>query len=342
MKLLNRILRSANGLGSQRAGKGAITPNIGQVGDMGGCCEPGQLAVARFLGLLLAALPSWCFAALEVPPGDLLKIRQAAPSEAPVKTSQPRRLLVFTLAKGFVHEATPWGVAALRIVGEKTRAYSVVASEDPEVFRRDSLARFDAVCFLNTCFTPFTNTVLQQNLMEFVKGGKGYIGIHCSAHTFLDWPEFGQLQGAYSLSHPWHEQVTVNIEEPEHPLMKCFGGRSFSISDEIYLFDQHYSRERLRVLASLDTRHTDMTKPDITRADGDFGLVWVQRFGKGRAFYSAFGHDQPVFWNPTVLRHYLAGIQFTCGDLAAETIPSAQLPGYQPPAKPISSSSGKP
>ena len=63
-------------------------------------------------------------AALEVPPGDLEKIQQAAPSEAPAKTARPRRLLVFTLAQGFVHEATPWGVAALRIMGEKTGAYT--------------------------------------------------------------------------------------------------------------------------------------------------------------------------------------------------------------------------
>ena len=106
------------------------------------------------------------------------------------------------------------------------------------------------------------------------------------------------------------------------------------VSDEIYQFDQRYSRQRLRVLASLDTHRTDMTKPDITRDDGDFGLVWVQRFGQGRAFYSAFGHDQHVFWDPTVLRHYLAGIQFACGDLAADTTPSAELPGYRPPPKP--------
>lgn len=289
--------------------------------------------------LLMAGLAPLGLAGPGIPPGDLAKIREAAPADAPASGAKPRRLLVFTLAKGFAHESTPWGVAALRITGEKTGAFTVADSDDPAVFERDSLFRFDAVCFLNTCFTPFTNGVFKQNLLDFVKGGKGYVGIHCSAHTFLDWPEFGQLQGAYSVSHPWHEKVTVTIEEPGNPLMKCFGGASFVVSDEIYLFDERYSRQRLRVLASLDTRRTDMTRQGITRADGDFGLVWVHRFGQGRAFYSAFGHDKEIFWNPMVLRHYLAGIQFACGDLAADTTPSggvraADGPGSLPPARP--------
>ena len=259
--------------------------------------------------------------AVEVPADDLVKIQQAAPGEAPVKVARPRKLLVFTLAKGYQHEATPWGVAALRMIGEKTGAFTAIASEDPKVFEKASLTNYDAVCFLNTCGTPFTDTVLQQNLMDFVKSGKGYVGIHCSAHTFLDWPEFGQLQGAYSVDHPWHEKITVTIEEPEHPLMKCFGGKSFVVSDEIYQFDQLFSRQKLRVLASLDTTRSAKKGK---RSDGDFGLVWIQLFGQGRAFYSAFGHDKEIFWDPTILRHYLAGIQFACGDLAADATPKPQ------------------
>ena len=177
------------------------------------------------------------------------------------------------------------------------------------------------MCFLNTCYTPFTNDVLKGNLLNFIRGGKGYVGIHCSAHTFLDWPEFGRMQGAYSTNHPWVEQVTTAVEEPDHPLMKCFGGGSFVVTDEIYQFAAPYSRRDLRVLMSLDTKRTDMKKPDIYRTDGDFGLVWVRRYGEGRVFFSAFGHEKPIFWNPTILRHYLAGIQFAFGDLAADANP---------------------
>jgi type 1 glutamine amidotransferase len=256
-----------------------------------------------------------------VPADDLQKIQNAAPTEPTVKPAKPRRLLVFTLAKGYIHDATPWGVEALRILGAKTGAYTATPSDDPGVFRLESLREFDAVCFLNTCYTPFTNAVLRQNLLGFVRGGNGYVGIHCSAHTFLDWPEFGRMQGAYSTNHPWVEKITALVEEPDHPLMKCFGGGSFEIADEIYQFGEPYSRDHLRVLMRLDTQRTDMNKPGIFRKDGDFGLVWVRRYGQGRVFYSAFGHEKAVFWNPVVLRHYLAGIQYALGDLQADAAP---------------------
>jgi hypothetical protein len=273
--------------------------------------------------MLATGLCSWVPAAVsgEVPAAERERIEQAAPSEAPAKPLEPRRLLVFTLAKGYIHESTPWGVEALKVLGEKTGAFSTLASDDPEVFQREGLGRFDAVCFLNTCYTPFTNETFKSNLMEFIKGGKGYIGIHCAAHTFLDWPEFGRMQGAYSTNHPWIEQVTAVVEEPEHPLMKCFGGLLFTVRDEIYQFGIPYSRQDLRVLMSLDIKRTDMNKKDIYREDGDFGLVWVRRFGEGRVFFSAFGHEKAIFWNPTILRHYLAGVQFALGDLAADARP---------------------
>ena len=134
------------------------------------------------------------------------------------------------------------------------------------------------------------------------------------------------MHGAYSRSHPWvNETVTVKVEDPAHPCVRCLGP-SFEIVDEIYEFyEEPYSREGLRVLAGLDTAKTNMTKPDIKRTDGDFALVWVQSYGKGRVFYSAFGHYKEIFWEPKLLEHYLAGIQFALGDLPADTTPSAAL-----------------
>ena len=91
------------------------------------------IVVAAFLW---PAAPS---SSAAVPPEDLERIGAAAPPEAPAKPLKARRLLVFTLAKGYIHSATPWGAEALRILGEKTGAFSTVVSQDPSVFEKESL-----------------------------------------------------------------------------------------------------------------------------------------------------------------------------------------------------------
>lgn len=262
--------------------------------------------------------------AVVVPAEDIRKIEAAAPARAPAEPRKERKMLVVTSAPMFYHDVIPWGTEALRIIGEKTGAFSIVADNDPAAFEKDNLARFDAICFNNTCGDIFEGDELKQNLVDFVRSGKGFVGIHCSAHTFLDWPEYGLMHGAYSRSHPWvNETVTVNVEDPAHPCVKCLG-QSFEIIDEIYEFyEEPYSRERLRVLASIDTTKTDMTKKEIKRTDNDFALVWVQSYGEGRVFFTAFGHYKELLWDPKILEHYLAGIQFAMGDLAADTTPSA-------------------
>ena len=137
-----------------------------------------------------------------VPPEDIEKIRAAAPEQAPAVPGAPRRMLVVTSAPMFYHDAIPWGTEALRILGEKTGAFEVEVDNDPSAFEADNLARFDAVCFNNTCGGIFEGEQLRQNLVDFVRGGQGFVGIHCSAHTFLDWKEYGLMHGAYSRSHP--------------------------------------------------------------------------------------------------------------------------------------------
>ncbi len=257
-----------------------------------------------------------------VPAEDIQKILAAAPSKAPAKPKRPRKLLVVTSAPMYYHDVIPWGTEALRILGEKTGAYTMTLDNDPSAFQKANLAAYDAVCFNNTCGHLFEDAALRGNLIEYVMGGKGFAGIHCAAHTFVGWEPYGLLNGAFSISHPWvSETVTVKIEEPSHPVVSMLG-ESFALVDEIYEFaPQPYSRKRLRVLASIDTSKTDMTKSEIKRTDGDFGLAWVQNFGKGRSFFTAFGHYKELCWNTQILEHYLAGIQFALGDLEAPASP---------------------
>jgi hypothetical protein len=77
-----------------------------------------------------------------------------------------------------------------------------------------------------------------------------------------------------------------------------------------------------------------MSVPWIHRKDNDFALAWTRAYGKGRVFYSAFGHRTDIWWNRKILQFYLDGIQFAVGDLPADMTPSARAvtgtgPGFK-------------
>ncbi len=260
----------------------------------------------------------------QVDPAQLQKVRSALPATAPALAAKQRTLLVFTLTKGYRHGSIPLGAEAIKLMGERSGAYETVVSDDPGLFSPDRIGRFDAICFLSTTGTLFEEKALRDSLLDFVRRGGGVVGIHAATDCFSDWPQFGAMMGGYFHGHPWSagDTVTVKVERRGDPLCKSFPTPTFSITDEIYQLKSPYSRDRLRVLLSIDIGKTDMTKRGIKRVDGDFAISWVRSYGEGRVFYCSLGHRADIYWNRAVLAHYLAGIQFALGDLPVDTTPS--------------------
>jgi hypothetical protein len=270
--------------------------------------------------ILLAALAP---AFAQPTPDELEKIRLAAPAEPCVKPAAARRLLVFHKCEGWVHDAIPYANEALRVMGEKAGAYTAEFSDDMSAFDPGNLARFDAVLFNNTTRLSFPDPAHRAALLDFVRGGKGVAGIHAVTDNFYEWPEGAEMMGGVFDGHPWGGVGTwaVKLDEPDHPLAAPFGGVGFTINDEIYqLKPVPYSRDKLRVLVSLD-----MSNPMNVaggRADNDYAISWVRRFGEGRVFYCSLGHNHPIYWDPAILKHYLGGIQYALGDFKIDDTPS--------------------
>ena len=271
---------------------------------------------------------------------EIDQIKAAAPAKARVQPAKPRKVLVFNLCKGFKHSAVPYGARALEIMGAKTGAFEVVCSEDIGMFAADKLAAFDAVVMNNTTGELFAGDPredqLKKSLMDFVRGGKGVMGIHAATDCFYKWPEYGQMMGGYFQGHPFGH-ISVKIEDPAHPLNAMFEGKSFEIKDEIYTFKKPYSRDSLRILLSMDWDKSGYAKGN--RDDNDYALAWIREFGKGRVFYTAFGHQDHIYWHPEIMKQLLAGTQYALGDLKADATPSSKaevkvVPGPQLPAKP--------
>ncbi len=264
----------------------------------------------------------------EVTAEEVQKIERALPRRATIRTSEPRKLLIFWRCEGFFHSSIPVVNKALKLMGEKTGAYDVVITDDYSVFTAQKLRQFDAVCLNNTTglkFDPKENPGRCKALMDFVKSGKGIVGVHAATDNFNQWPEGREMMGGKFTGHPWGGGGTwaIKIDEPDHPLMRAFRGKGFKINDEIYRTDPPlYSRDKQRVLMSLDvsdptTRNAKGFKP----TDTDTGISWVKTLGKGRVFYCSLGHNDHIFWNRAILRHYLDGIQFAFGDYKVDTKP---------------------
>lgn len=264
--------------------------------------------------------------------GELEKVTKALPDKAPAQPKQPRKILVYSKTAGFRHSSIPIGIKTITMMGDKTGAYTVVASENEEMFAPEKLMAFDAVFMLNTtmdCLRPkgpkaeadAREAELKKSFEDFVKSGKGLIGVHAATDTYHNWKDYNMMMGGCFDGHPWHKKVPIKNLAPKNPVNAAFHGKGFEITDEIYQFraDTALPTDR-KFLLALDTTKMDVSKGK--RQDHLYPVSWISTFGKGRTFYCSLGHREEIYWNPAILQHYLAGIQYALGDLEANATPT--------------------
>lgn len=277
----------------------------------------------------------------QVPSGACEKIAAALPSEAAASPVKARKILVFSATAGFRHASIATGKVALTELGKKTGAYEAIISDDLAYFEPAAIQQFDAICFLSTTqdvFSPHPDFVkkmseeekkqaqektlrLRKSLMDYVVGGKGFVGIHAATDTLYNMPEYGRMIGGYFDGHPWtaDKEVQIDIEkgQEKHPLNAIFEGKSLNLREEIYQHREPYDPALMHTLLRLNVEKSASVQ-GMKRQDGHYGVSWLRQHGKGRVFYCALGHNHEMYWHPQVLRHYLAGIQWAMGDLKAE------------------------
>lgn len=293
------------------------------------------------LALAGAMIPLSVIGKKEVASEQVAKVKAALPVEAPATPKAKRKVLVFSVTNGFHHRSIPTGQAALLMMGKATDAYEPVVSNDLANFEKETLATFDAVCFLNTTGNVFhpgkgdwqkmsaderkqadaKAAALLENLTDFVKGGGGFMGVHSATDTLKSQPAYREMINGVFAGHPWGAGTPVSIKvEPgqeSHPVVAMLEGRNLEFKEEIYQLGDPYDSSKVRMLLRLDTERSPMDVRGIKRKDNDFGVAWIREWGEGRVFYCSLGHNDHIYQNPTVLQHYLAGLQWVMGDLEA-------------------------
>jgi putative membrane-bound dehydrogenase-like protein len=170
----------------------------------------------------------------------------------------------------------------------------------------------------------------EKALLEYVAGGGGFAPIHCASYCFRNSQAYIDLVGAQFQRHGTGEFVT-RIVDPGHPIM-C-GLEPFSTWDETYVHTKHNERDR-QVLQ--------------VRAEGDRDepWTWVRTHGKGRVFYTAYGHDARTWEKPGFHDLLERGLRWAAGKgdvrdsqprvpagLKPFTYVPATIPNYLPKAR---------
>jgi type 1 glutamine amidotransferase len=207
---------------------------------------------------------------------------------------------MLTATRGFRHDSIPAARDAMSSLAASTGQFTVDATEGVASITRGSLASYDVLFFaLTTGELPF-DSEQKSAVLEFVSSGKGFLGVHSATDTLYDWPEYGDLVGAYFKEHPWTQSAGVIVEDEGHPATAGLGSR-FTINEELYTFREN-PRPRVHVLLRLDAASVG--------ASGDYPLAWAQTYGSGRSYYNALGHFQETWRDARFQRQLLGAIQW--------------------------------
>lgn len=206
----------------------------------------------------------------------------------------------------------PW-----REISETTREILVGSGkidvrvcEDPLILESaTALKAYDVIVFtIYNQSVPMITAQAQENLLNFVKGGKGFFVQHLASASFGKWEEFGKLCGRkWVMGTSGHGPRSVfesKVVDKEHPITK--GLEDFKTDDELYAKLQ--GTGKIHVLVEADSDWSKATEP----------LVFTLEYGKGRVVHNAYGHDRKALMTPSVQKIIARGAEWAATGKVAE------------------------
>lgn len=269
------------------------------------------------------------------------KIEEIAPVQPEVQPKKFRKILVFDKFTGFDHWVTPHTSQVIKILGQKSGAYETVITKDLSFFEAKNLKKYDAVVLNNNCSVgPRRNQILdmlddenklsedekikkaaelENNLINYVEKGGGLVVVHGAIVMQNNSMPFSEMIGGSFDYHPVQQEVTLELVDPNHPLVKAFDGQSFVHIDEPYLFKNAYAKKNFRPLLYMDT--SKLTKKNKEIDEKIKYVSWIKSHGKGKVFYVSPSHNAQSFEDIRLLKFYLDGTQYVLGDLICDDTP---------------------
>jgi hypothetical protein len=232
----------------------------------------------------------------------LLAVVCCIAGDVAAQPKQQDRIRVLLIAGDDVAPYHDW-----REISEKTREvlvssprFDVKVCEDPLILESTTaLGKYDVILLTMFNRGPTITTQAKENLLEFVKKGKGFYVQHLASASFPEWDEFGKLCGRkWVMGTSGHGPRAVFGAKivKEHPITR--GLKDFKIFDELYAKLQGDSP--IEVLVSADSDWSKGTEP----------LVFTRPYGKGRCVHNALGHDHKAILDPNMKQLIRNGVEW--------------------------------
>ncbi|TWI78427.1 hypothetical protein IQ13_4113 [Lacibacter cauensis] len=218
-------------------------------------------------------------------------------------SKQKKKILVFAKTAGFRHASIPKGKEAMLLLG-KNNNFLVDTTEDASFFNSKTLKQYDAVVFLSTT-GDILNAEQQTAFENYIRSGKGFVGIHAASDTEYEWPWYGRMVGGYFASHPKQQKAKLNVTAEPH-LSTEHLPKTWERFDEWYNFKNRNAE--VKVLLTIDESSYEGGK------EGSYHpMAWYHAYDGGRAFYTALGHTDESYKEEAFLKHVLGGITYAIG-----------------------------
>jgi len=268
-------------------------------------------------------------------------------SSALVAADAPqRKLLFFTKSSGYEHVVISWKDGApsfaekelLKLGAENNWKFEF--SKDGSKFSPEYFAQFDALVFYTTgdlCDkgkdgNPPMSAAGKQAIFDYVKAGKGFVGVHSASDTFHTNNEadkgpdryinhcekadpYVHFLGGEFIIHGKQQEAKNIVIDPKFPGFEKVG-ESFTFNEEWYSLKDF--KDDIHVLTVMDSPKMEGTMYERPA----FPNCWARAEGKGRVFYTAMGHREDVWTNPIFRQILVGGIKFATGDAQADLTPN--------------------
>jgi type 1 glutamine amidotransferase len=248
----------------------------------------------------------------------------AAPADAPdvrARFFQEGKLRVLLLSGRNNHDwrtTTPF----LRQLLDDTGRFDVRVVEEPAGLTPLTLAVYDLV--VSDYCGPRWGPSTEQALVDFVRSGKGIVAVHGAAYGFSvhdvladrhertgitqpPWKEYAEMVGGWwptapsKQFHGARHSFRVRFVDREHPVSKGLG-EGFVATDELY--------HQMTILPSAHVLATAWSDPATGGTGKDEPILWVNTFGRGRAYFTALGHEVAAMQNEGFQAALLRGAEW--------------------------------